>query len=277
MLTCNRTPTDNWFRCQNVRMCVLVTLLLFAGAGARMYPPTDSSWIRNATHRPVLWPTLPWEGIVDGNPCVCENVAMFDAPRNEFVMFYRGGWNKVGVGRATSTDGVTWVKTPSPVFGIENPSDGGEPWVFHEGTGLDGTLLLHTTNNGGAPPGPHVVVATSTDRGFTWVRMLNSTVPLPLGATLFGNRVIWKEGPSFLMLLEVLAGPWMIYLYSSVDGVKWSLGNAGLPLVSLDQVTPSVLVARPTPTLFRLLTYAIPRSHFNSMRVVRTAARALPA
>ncbi len=54
------------------------------------YPPTDSSWVRGPAN-PVLNATEPWEGIDEGHPCVCENVALFDAAQQEFVMFDRGG------------------------------------------------------------------------------------------------------------------------------------------------------------------------------------------
>ena len=41
---------------------------------------------------------------------MCENVALFDDATGSFVMFYRGGWGTQAVGRASSSDGVSWTK-----------------------------------------------------------------------------------------------------------------------------------------------------------------------
>ena len=218
-----------------------VLILMVVVTCSAVYPPTDSSWARVPTN-PVLRPTEPWEGLTHGTPCVCENVALFDASAHEFVMFYRGGWGTTAVGRATSPDGVTWTKYPgNPVFGRAEGEDGGQPYVFHESDSLAGPLWMHTTNNGN--PAPHVLIATSQDRGLSWVRQ-NASVPLPPQASGFGNRVVWREGYQWLMLQEVLAGPWQIYLYNSSDGHTWSVLNSGEPLSSL-QLHPQGMYGGP--------------------------------
>ena len=191
-------------------------------APPRYYPPTTASPWERAPSNPVLRADLPWEGA-----CVCENHVLYDSAREVLVMFYRGGWSQQAVGRAESADGVSWAKHPTPVFGA--PDDGGEPWVYREGSDLSGELRLYTTNNNPA----HVFISASTDAGFTWAP-LNSSVPLPPTGSLFGNRVVWREGPQFLMLQEVLAaGPWQIFLYNSSDGLSWAVQNGGAPLSSL--------------------------------------------
>lgn len=184
------------------------------------YPPTDNSWVR-ALNNPVLRPTLSWEG-----SCVCENVALWDETNREFVLFYRGGWSSQAVGRATSPDGLNWTKSPLPVYGW--PSDGGEPWIYRETNDLSGTLLLYTTNN----HPPHVFISSSIDSGMTWTA-LNSSISPPPSGSLWGNRIVWKEGSQWLMLHEVLAGPWQIFLYNSSDGLSWIVQNDGEPLSSL--------------------------------------------
>jgi hypothetical protein len=206
-----------------------------AGRAASSYPPTGSEWARVPSN-PVLRPELPWEGA-----CVCENVALWDATRREFVMFYRGGWGSQAVGRATSADGVTWAKLPQPVYAADG-KDGGEPWVHRDGADLSGTLLLYTTNNNPA----HTFISASTDGGLTWAPLANASVPLPPSSSLFGNRVVWREGAQWLMLQEVMSGgPWQIFLYNSSDGVTdWAVLNGGLPLSSL-QLHPGGMYGGP--------------------------------
>ena len=53
---------------------------------------------------------MPYVDTGTGHACVCENVALFDEVSGNFVMFYRGGWNTQAVGRASSSDGIHWVK-----------------------------------------------------------------------------------------------------------------------------------------------------------------------
>lgn len=206
-----------------------------AGRAASSYPPTGSQWARVPSN-PVLRAELPWEGA-----CVCENVALWDATRREFVMFYRGGWGSQAVGRATSADGVAWAKLPQPVYAADG-KDGGEPWVHRDGADLSGTLLLYTTNNNPA----HTFISASTDGGLTWAPLANASVPLPPSSSLFGNRVVWREGAQWLMLQEVMSGgPWQIFLYNSSDGVTdWAVLNGGLPLSSL-QLHPGGMYGGP--------------------------------
>jgi hypothetical protein len=198
--------------------------LAIIAAAAAAFPPTDSSWVRTpAVNSPVLTATLPWEGA-----CVCENVALWDSTNASFVMFYRGGWGSQMVGRAASLDGVAWAKYPTPVYASDGKI-GGEPWVHRDGTDLSGRLLLYTTNNNP----PHVYLATSTDGGFSWVDEPRISIALPPGGRLWGNRVVWREGASWLMLQEVMAGPWQIFLANSTDGLAWAWMNGGAPLATL--------------------------------------------
>ena len=206
-----------------------------AGRAASAYPPTGAQWARVPAN-PVLRADLPWEGA-----CVCENVALWDAARREFVMFYRGGWGSQAVGRATSADGVAWAKQPLPVFAAEG-RDGGQPWVHRDGADLGGTLLLYTTNNNPA----HTFISASTDGGLTWAPLANASVPLPPASSLFGNRVVWREDAQWLMLQEVMSGgPWQIFLYNSSDGVSdWAVLNGGRPLSDL-QLHPGGMYGGP--------------------------------
>jgi hypothetical protein len=194
-------------------------------------PPGAANWTRALqSGKPVLPPTLPWEG-----PCTCENVVIADSANSSVLrMWYRGGWAKAAIGYATSTDGgMSWDKHPGPVYGGGGSgihTSPGEPWVHLKD---DGSLLLYTTDNSI----PAMNVSASTD-GIAWVPAPQASCPLPAGARLFGNRVVWTEGLLWLMLHEVMAASdiWETYLYESMDGLAWTLLNGGAPLSSLQAV-----------------------------------------
>ena len=199
------------------------------------YPPTDNSWLRVTPGTPVLSPTEDWEG-----PCVCENVAMYNG--SMFVMFYRGGWGYQKVGIAFSNDGIMYTKySGNPVYQNASLYNGGQPWIFHLPNNYS-TLWLYTTNNQSPA---HTIISISNDGGYNWVTQSNTNVPLPMGASLYGNRVVWMENNTWYMLQELMyKGPWQIFLYTSTDGLQWSLLNNNLPLVTL-QVYPGGMYGGP--------------------------------
>lgn len=198
------------------------------------YPPTNASWTRVANN-PVLSASATWEGT-----CVCENVVIYE--NGTYKMWYRGGWSKTGIGFATSSDGLAWVKhTGNPVYGGGGSgihTSPGEPWVSQFG----GLYWLYTTDNSG----PFMNVSTSPD-GLAWTPQAASC-PLPPGGTLWGNRVVWQEaggGSSWKMLQEAMAGGlWQIFLFSSADGLAWAVDNGGAPLSTL-QVHPTGMYGGP--------------------------------
>ena len=207
-------------------------LLLGCVAASSLYPPTNASWKRVESN-PILSPSAPWEG-----SCVCENVVLYNS--GFYKMWYRGGWSETAIGFAVSADGINWTKhIGNPVYGgggsgvLTSP---GEPWVSQ----FNGTYWLFTTDN----KGPFMNVSTSND-GITWKPQISSCA-LPTGAGLWGNRVVWVEGPTrWLMLHEAMSGDlWEIFLYSSSDGLTWQIDNGGAPLRSL-QVHPSGMYGGP--------------------------------
>lgn len=183
-------------------------------------------WLRANGGASILTPTVAWEGDAVQEPSIL-------VENGVWKMWYRGGgWpaeTTLAVGYATSPDGITWTKYGSdPVYGGGGSSmagnDGGQPEVLKVGS----TYYLYATNN----DIPRVNVATSTD-GIAWTTQ-TSSITLPSGGTLWGNRVVWKEGAAWKMLQEAMAASlWQIYLYTSSDGLAWSIGNSGNPLSTL--------------------------------------------
>ena len=204
--------------------------------GNRAFPPTGASWLDIG---PVLFPTEPWE-----ETCVCEPQVYWDAQKDEFRMYYRGGWGNGSVGIATSKTGVTWKKYEmNPIFGgggsnITGLREGWQPYVLRERKDM---YWLYTTAEW-----YRMNLATSKD-GYLWSAQ-NITITFPKGCTHWGNRVVWIEYRNFsdeyndtklkktyLMLQEAgfRKGVWNIFLYISNDGFKWVLGNNGVQLSSL--------------------------------------------
>ncbi len=76
----------------------------------------------------VLSATETWEEGVVSSPSVTAD------PGGGLVMFYEGGVTMPSIGRAVSSDGVTWQKDGNPVLvGASSPSIGfveREPWLF---------------------------------------------------------------------------------------------------------------------------------------------------
>jgi hypothetical protein len=75
-------------------------------------------------------------------------------------------------------------------------------------------------------PGRHVA------DGIAWTTQ-SSSITIPSGKTLWGNRTVWIEGATWYMLQEAGPTPWEIYLYTSSDGLTWTIANGGAPLTTL--------------------------------------------
>lgn len=212
------------------RLLLALVMLGVAGSYPRLYPPATAGFTRSASN-PILTATEAWE-----QTAVSEVVVHVED--GVWKMWYRGGWGNQGVGYATApagsdpTDPASWTKyAGNPVYGLGGSgragNDGGEPWVIK----IDGTYWLYTTNNTAVPH--RVNVATSSD-GLAWTTQ-TSSISFPSGCSLWGNRVVWREGASsWKMLQEAHNGTiWQIYLYTSSDGLSWSIGNSGNPLTTL--------------------------------------------
>lgn len=138
------TPATEPRFLNDVRANVSDPSMLFGGEGIRV-------WFTRATTDPVvseihyteatspralpsvgpmlvLSATEAWEEGVVSSPCVTAD------PAGGLVMFYEGGVTTPSIGRAVSTDGLSWNKDPDPVLvGASSPGIGfveGEPWLF---------------------------------------------------------------------------------------------------------------------------------------------------
>ena len=239
-------------------LCIVIFVESFRVCTGISFPPTTASWLDVG---PVLMATEPWEENAIEEPQV-----YWDTDLQEFRMYYRGGWGNQSVGVATSKTGIYWTKYKhNPVYGgggsnVMGFNEGGQPFVFREGKD---SYWLYTT----AQSASHrkMNIAFSKD-GYFWEPQ-NSTIRLPAGCWLWGNRVVWKETSSgtfssnisepifteapssshfetstkttvkekYFMLQEAAlrGGVWNIFLYTSDDGLNWEIGNYGAALSTL--------------------------------------------
>ena len=207
------------------------------------FPPTGAAWtrVKGEAGAAVLTPSLPWEGVAAGHPCVVEPQAFWHPPEQKWLMYYRGGWDVGGIGLAHSTDGRAWTKRTRPVFGANGSGYAGsamQPWVVAaDGSGTPWRLFTSTWHLGPKQKTSTTNIASSTD-GIVWAIEPKAHVPLPTGANakLFGNRAVWRESQKWLMLQEVgIPAAWAIYLYTSDDGLVWNVSNGGKPLHALQR------------------------------------------
>lgn len=189
-------------------------------------PPFDSSWTRYGSN-PLMTPAVAWEETSMQEPDVIYEGGVWK-------MWYTGGWDHPAMGYATSADGLTWTKyAGNPVYG-----QGASGYAYtsdaHMVMKVGSTYWLFTSG-GTTTTAPFTTfrVATSTD-GIAWTDQ-SSSITIGAGKTLWGNRTVWIEGSTWYMLQE--AGPtrWEIFLYTSSDGLTWSIGNGGSPLTTLQQ------------------------------------------
>ena len=211
-------------------LMVLAQRLLPSTSGAGGFappatvPPFDNSWSRSGSN-PVLSPVVAWE-----QTAVQEADITYES--GTWKMWYRGGWDDEAIGYATSSDGIAWTKYASnPVYGLGGSGEAASvalPEVLKVGSTYYLFAVKHPFGIGGTNV---TVVATSTD-GIAWTTQASS-LTLPSGKTLWGNCTVWIEGSTWYRLQEAGPTPWEVYLFSSPDGLAWTVANSGSPLTTL--------------------------------------------
>lgn len=166
----------------------------------------------------------------------------------EFVMYYTGVAAAKQIGRATSSDGVTWTKdAANPVLST------GAAGQWDEENVTDASALLHNGvwylyYAGESAVGEQIGVATSPD-GRTWTRSpANPIVPLGVAGAFdevqASNPVVIHDGTQFVMWYAAVdaSDVELTARATSPDGVAWTktgvvlnLGAAG----SFDEVQVS--------------------------------------
>ncbi|MBI3379911.1 alpha/beta fold hydrolase, partial [Candidatus Gottesmanbacteria bacterium] len=172
------------------------------------------TWDKHST--PVLESTQPWEGADVGNPSV-----LLDETSGIYEMFYHGNG---GIGRATSTDGLNWVKDPSnpiliPTFGTFDSQRVFNPFVLKK----DGIYYMWYTG-------------ISSDGKWQMGLATSVPIPTPLPTTLPTTLPTVTPTPTLTPIPTISPTP-----------------TASVTPTITPTLTPT-LTTTPTPTLFPTIT-----------------------
>jgi predicted GH43/DUF377 family glycosyl hydrolase len=183
----------------------------------------------------VMPPTLPWEESETSPGSIVRT-------NGELVLYYHaGGYTASGmggtrlgnalVGRATSSDGVTWTKRADPVVAL-GPSGSfdsdqvAEPHVL----AVDGGFRMYYTGRRSGTTDNAWGVASSTD-GITWTKDPRNPI---LDGAQWGNAwggAVFHEGSVWHLWRAIHAGQTSSLRYmSSADGIDWVEGPSGTVL-----------------------------------------------
>lgn len=202
-------------------------------------PPGSSNWVRPSPE-PVLEPgAAGWDDFALRAPSLVK-------VENTYLMYYEGkdqATHTRQIGRAVSTDGIHWSKSPSgPVFtpGPAGAWDAAEvryPTVLFDGT------TYRMWYWGGSEGCNRIGLATSSD-GIAWKRL---AAPLNLGSCAYGENLapgsVLPTAEGFA-LWYWLPGGRLPGLATSKDGVRWSdRGPVNLPVEIAGALTrPQVIL-----------------------------------
>lgn len=198
---------------------IAISLFIFLGVGDVTLE--SNQWMRS--------PSNPLFGGLSSSAALEPNVIN---ESGTLKMWYTGGPTGQ-LNYATSTDGLKWTQY------------GSNPVLGNGGSGYGGTLASSFVVKFGStyhvyfrqPSSGDLKHSTSSD-GLTWAA---PTTILTAAAfaweTQWGNPYVWQEGATWYGLFEYLqpaGGNWQISLFSSSDGLSWSLVNK--PLSGLQAV-----------------------------------------
>lgn len=231
---------------------VLDPSMLAGGPGVRVWftrsdddPPTseiqyiEAGSLRElpSSAQTVLSATEAWEEGVVSAPHVVPG------PDGGLVMFYEGGVATPSIGRAVSTDGLTWTKDPAPVLvGAASPSAVfvyGETWLFATRPNEVG-IWRAVDAGGGFAFDPAPVVAPRPEEPDAFDRVAVGE-PFALAVpTLQDGRSrihLWFAGETDLPNLATSIG-----YVSSFDGVEWPRFGGLEPMLVASATAPTVVL-----------------------------------
>ena len=181
----------------------------------------------------VMSPGLSWEkSEVSPNSILVEN--------GTFVMYYHGGGYpgpggvRLGnglIGRATSSDGITWTKIATPVLtigssGAFDDDQVAEPRVI----ALAGGYRMYFTGRNAASGTTALGVADSTD-GITWTKDSRNPIMATSQWGNFWGGAFFHEGDQWHLWHGVSSGSTSSLHYMlSPDGIAWTEGPTGIVL-----------------------------------------------
>jgi hypothetical protein len=181
---------------------------------------------------PVLNATEAWEEGVVGSPSVVAD------PAGGLVMFYEGGVAMPSIGRAVSSDGITWEKDALPVLaGASSPSGvfvDGETWLFVTRPGEPG---IWRAVDGAFDAAPVIAARPELPEAFDRLSVSDPfalVVPRLDGA----DRIhLWFAGTTDTPTDAIAIG-----YAASFDGVEWLRFGGDKPMLIADGAAPTVIL-----------------------------------
>ncbi|MBA2542960.1 MAG: hypothetical protein H0V17_25160 [Deltaproteobacteria bacterium] len=185
----------------------------------------------------VLTASEAWEEGVVSAPSVLAN------PEGGLVMFYEGGVTTPSIGRAVSTDGLSWEKDPDPVLvGATSPSAVfayGETWLFATRPGEVGIWRAVDAGSGFAFDAAAVIVPRSDEEDA--FDRLTVAEPFALAVQTLDDDVtrihLWFAGTTDLPNDATSIG-----YAASFDGVEWLRFGGLKPMLAAEATAPTVVL-----------------------------------
>jgi len=219
------TTTLTWTTAADFEAGILQDLDASSSPGQLRLANHASAWVKFPGN-PVLGPGTGWEADwVDSPSVLYEN--------GVYKMWYQGCvGTHCDIGYATSTDGVSWTRSPSNPVLLSNPSGWdqtlGNPCVLHDETGY------HMWYAGDGPAAIEIGYAASPD-GIVWTKSGNGPVFVGQESWDSGSTstpVVIKAGPTFVLYFSGHPGSYSYSLgrATSSNGVNWT-EDPGNPLM----------------------------------------------
>ena len=184
----------------------------------------------------VLAASEPWEEGLVGSPSVMPD------PDGGLVMFYQGGVAMPSIGRAVSTDGLSWTKDPDPVLvGALGPSvvfAYGETWLFATRPNETGIWRAVDAGSGFAFDAAPIIEPRPASRDA--FDRLTVADPFALAVPTLGPETrihLWFSGSTDEPADAVAVG-----YASSFDGITWERFGGEKPMLKADAAQPTVLL-----------------------------------
>lgn len=208
---------------------------------------------QHAMSRSLKNPTFQNAGAGWDNQAVRDFALLTDESGNlvresgNLIAYYSGRNSvdgKLQIGRATSSDGWTWTRdgsNPLITYGTAGAWD--DDNIAH-GRAIklnNGTYILYYSGRRASDDRAAIGIATSND-GISWTKHGSNPVLIPTsfglasGDDLSVPWVVKLSDGTWAMLLEGAddaSTTWKIYLATSSDGLSWSAGNSGSPVLTV--------------------------------------------
>jgi len=143
------------------------------------------------------------------DPCI-----VYDATLNKLVMYFKNNGAPAGLRRGSSSDGITWSSAALVNINISTPSVIIKP---------DSVYIIFGGSFGVVGSQTVIQMSTSND-GITWTALVDCNYPEP--RSIWHIEVKLIDGIYYMLGADTFkaeTGSYELYLYTSNDGITWSV------------------------------------------------------